>query len=91
MKTNFKRQIVSVSVFAVAIIGAMTSNAMNRKSTFQETVQGYERVSGNINNCDYHKECTLVDGPNCTFGSLRMWGRNSASQCTVPLFEIQQQ
>ena len=91
MKTKFKGQILSVAVFAAAIAGAVTTNAMTRQSTFQDEVPGFERVNGSITNCDDHKQCSLIDnGVDCTFGSLRMWGKNGANQCTVPLYEPDQ-
>ena len=97
MKTSFKGQILSAVVFAVAIAGAVSSNAMNRSDKGTKNVavvKGWERINGSPTNCMEHTDCSTIDsGTICTFpdNGARLWGKTSASSpCNVPLYKLEQ-
>jgi hypothetical protein len=92
MKTNFVKQVVPVAVFALAIAGAFTTHAMNERSKTMLPAQGYIKLNPQGTSCDQRDMCSTVNnGIVCTVGLIpsgtQLFGKNSANQCTVPIFK----
>lgn len=67
MKTALKGQILSAAVFALAIAGAVSGNAMTKRKSLT-IMTGHERISGNPNNCQARIDCSVEDTGNpCTY------------------------
>ncbi|UFH36531.1 DUF6520 family protein [Flavobacterium acetivorans] len=82
--------ILPVAVIAVAISGAFSSNAMNKKSKAFALRQGYTHTSPS-SVCDISEMCSDVIGDFCTVGveEVRLWGKTNpeATTCNVPLYK----
>jgi hypothetical protein len=89
MKTNVFKQLIPAGAFLLAIAGAVSTNAMEKKSKAFAVENGYERnASGTV--CNFHNSCSDIDNGNmCTInqveGNTRLWGLNG-TLCTKPLF-----
>lgn len=82
---NF-RKVIPMAVFALAIAGAFTTNAMNRSSKALGAVQGYIRANPQGTACNISNMCSDVAGPVCTLGAAQLWGKDLSGKCVVELF-----
>ncbi|MBG6063159.1 hypothetical protein IWX83_002969 [Flavobacterium sp. CG_9.1] len=91
MKANFIKQVIPVAVFALAIAGAFTTNAMNVRSKTVATVQGYVKLNPQGTSCEQRDMCSTINNGNiCTVGLIPggtpLFAKNSANQCTVTVY-----
>ncbi|MBC5862835.1 DUF6520 family protein [Flavobacterium turcicum] len=91
MKTNFAKQVLPVAVFALAIAGAFTTNAMSQRSKTVAPVQGFIKLNLQATSCEQRDMCSNVNnGIVCTVGLVpsgaQLFGKNSSGQCSVPIY-----
>lgn len=92
MKTTFLKQVIPVAVFALAIVGAFTTNAMEKSRRSAVLVDAFKRISP-TEVCEEKPTNTCENtggGPICRVSlnpaSEQLWGKNSAGECTVEVY-----
>jgi len=89
MKRNLLARLAPVAVFAVAITGAITTNAMEKNASKAAPVPGYQLISGS---CVYKNDCENTERDfMCTVGNVdgapQIYGKHPLTgQCNVPLW-----
>lgn len=87
---NF-RKVIPMAVFALAIVGAFTTNAMTRNSKVVNSVQAYIRANPQGTTCNISNQCSDIPGPVCMLGgTTQLWGKDSAGKCVVELYHFPQ-
>jgi hypothetical protein len=91
MKTNFSKQVLPVAVFALAIAGAFTTNAMNVRSKTATAVQGYVKLNPQATSCEQRDMCSTINNGNiCTVGLVpsgaQLFAKNASGQCSVIIY-----
>jgi hypothetical protein len=84
---NF-RKMIPMAVFALAIAGAFSTNAMNRSAKKTTNFPAFIRgnLAGTI--CTLSNQCSDAPGPVCMVGSTQLWGKDEAGKCIVELHRI---
>ncbi|WP_149207346.1 DUF6520 family protein [Flavobacterium johnsoniae] len=92
MKSKFAKQVLPVAVFALAIAGAFTTNAMNQRSKAATPAQGYLKLNPQGSNCqEQDDECQIENTGNvCTVDlnptGAQLFGKNSAGNCVQTIY-----
>jgi hypothetical protein len=86
---NF-RKVIPMAVFALAIVGAFTTNAMTRSAKVSGPVQGYVRANPQGTICNESEFCTDDPGSICmlTNTSTQLWGKDGSGKCIVELHRV---
>jgi hypothetical protein len=82
MKTKF----ISLTVFALAIIGALTTHAMNNSTTSLMSIQGYIQGNPTGTICTRSVWCSDIIGPICMSGTTQIYGKDASGRCIVTLY-----
>ncbi|WP_163408104.1 DUF6520 family protein [Flavobacterium ajazii] len=95
MKTIFSKQVLPVAVFALAIAGAFTTNAMERNSRSVDAIDGFKRLNP-AGLCDDEQSysCESVNtGAICRVSaspsSQQVYAKNANGACTVEVYRPQ--
>lgn len=86
---NF-RKVIPMAVFALAIVGAFTTNAMTKNVKVTSSVQGYIRNNPQGTACNISDFCVDDAGPVCMLGtsSTQLWGKDGSGKCIVELHRV---
>jgi hypothetical protein len=97
MKTIFSKQVViTAAVFALAIAGAFTTNAMEKNSRSTALIDGYVRLNpAGLCNEEQTYECDTDNfGAICRVSanpaSQQVYAKNANGACTVEVYRPQQ-
>lgn len=84
---NF-RKMIPMAMFALAVVGAFSTNAMNSSSkkatNFPAFIKG--NLAGTI--CNASNECSDEPGEVCMVGTTQLWGKDGSNKCVVELHRI---
>jgi len=87
MKRNLSAVIAPVAVVALAIAGAFSTHAMEKKRAAFDPLQGYRHISVS-EPCRAVDMCSFTEGEICTVSGNQLFGKTSeTSPCTVVLFK----
>jgi hypothetical protein len=93
MKTSFLKKMIPVAFFALAIIGAFSTHAMEVNQKATTTHDGYIKLNPLGTECEISTMCSEIENQLCTVGGLpgnaQLWGKNANDRCVVELFRIQ--
>lgn len=81
MKTKF----ISLTFFALAIVGAFTTQAMNNRVKKQSSIQGYVKGNPQGTVCPISVWCSDTQGPICMSGTTQIFGKDASGKCVVEL------
>lgn len=97
MKTIFSKQsVIPAAVFALAIAGAFTTNAMERSTTSATDIEGFKRLNpaGLCNDEELYSCSTDSSGALCRISaspsSQQVYAKNANGACTVEVYRPQQ-
>lgn len=91
MKNLFRKIGLPIAVFALAVFGALQTNAMNQKNKMVFPQTGYITLDDE-KPCDVAVECFTFGGPVCQHLSQTAWGKFNPTdmQCPIPLSRVPQ-
>lgn len=81
---NF-RKVIPMAVFALAIVGAFTTNAMSKNVKATTSIQGYVKLNPQGTVCNISNFCSDDPGPVCMLGTTQLWGKDGSGKCVVEL------
>jgi hypothetical protein len=82
------RKMIPLAVFAIAIAGAFTTQAMTRFNKNVSTFQGYVKVNPLGTMCNTSITCSDIQGELCKVGNTQIWGKDASGKCVVELYRI---
>lgn len=84
---NFRR-LIPIAVFALAIAGAFTTQAMNGSNKKVSTFQGYVKVNPLGTMCNTSITCSDIPDELCKVGTTQIWGKDASGKCLVELYRV---
>ncbi|MEO8235822.1 MAG: DUF6520 family protein [Flavobacterium sp.] len=84
---NFRR-LIPMAVFALAIAGAFTTQAMNRSNKKVSIFQGYVKVNPLGTMCNTSITCSSDPDELCKVGTTQIWGKDASGKCIVELYRV---
>lgn len=78
------RKLIPLTFIALAIIGAFTTQAMNRSAT--TLVQGYIRGNPQGTSCLASIWCSTDGNQICMVGTTQVWGKSVNGQCILEVY-----
>lgn len=80
------RRLIPVVVFATAIAGAFSTQAMNRSGQKVATFQGYVKANPLGTMCNTSISCSDIPNELCKVGNTQVYGKDASGKCVVELY-----